>query len=146
MRVFDFVGVMEAVGEIRETLVAPCSTAISKDQQNLSSEASLKEKRIEKEQIQEVIRKEVADSEDEAEEDEEMLFDAPDAVASPPQSSLEEHSRGAKGYDEFPEAKMSEEMVGMIIIDNFSQVLSPIIKRDFVQGTSHVPKLHTPTT
>jgi hypothetical protein len=108
MRVFDFVGVAEAVKELKNEL---CSKPADPKPQGDSST---------KDQ-----RKEVADSEDE--EDEEMLFDSPEPVRAATGEDV-------KGIEPLP--LDGAEKIGMIIIDNITQVVNPLLKNNYVQGTS----------
>jgi hypothetical protein len=114
LRVFDFVGVVEAVDELSDALRVD------------SKEASGESKGIEEVSPPKLVelakpRTEVADSD---EDDEDMLFESPPAaveeetLANPP-SSL---------------PSQTLEKIGMIIIDNISQVVNPILKTNYVRG------------
>lgn len=116
LRVFDFVGVMEAVNELSEELRAEASN-VGSERLKVSEEMP---------QIrpteQSKPRTEVADSEEE--EDEDMLFDSPSPAA--------EVDASVKP----PEVRTSSslEKIGMIVIDNISQVINPILKSNYVRG------------
>ena len=101
MRVFDFVGVSEAINELRDDF----SVAASND--NVSPEREL--------EVQQ--RNHVADSEGE-DGDDEMLFD-------------QEKPDNGVGM-ELTSRKAGE--IGLIIIDNITHTLNPILKSNYVQG------------
>jgi hypothetical protein len=115
LRAFDFVGVVEAVDELSEEL-----RSISKGEYGEMKETEKvpPPKRVEPAKP----RTEVADSDEE--EDEDMLFESPPAaveeetLANPPSS--------------LPSQIL--ENIGMIIIDNISQVVNPILKTNYVRG------------
>jgi hypothetical protein len=121
MRVFDLVGVIEAVGEIREDLEVKKKSDVVPPRKT-----------------------EIADSEDEDEDDsdDEMLLNTePTAIAhstSPllPESAAEtlpplQHA----GVSEAPPST-GEAQISFILIDNLAQVINPLLKKDYIQSTS----------
>jgi hypothetical protein len=104
MRVFDFVGMSEAVNEVRADLEA-----------SKSHEDTLVEP-----QPVEPIRQEIPDSEDE---DDDMLLDweptqqpkEGDAILKPPSNE-------------------SDDKMGLLLIDNIYHVVNPLLKGNYVQG------------
>ncbi|KAL6704108.1 hypothetical protein ACN47E_008771 [Coniothyrium glycines] len=145
MRVFDFVGVREAVGEIRDELEDRTGTAPTR-------EVTVSEPEVAKE-IQTVVtppkRTMVADSEDEGEDDddddEDMLFDLqpiPDEPIPAPQLHASEppHPSTAQpippAMDNSDDGSSTHGKVKFILIDNLAHVLSPMLKKDYVSTTA----------
>ncbi|KAI4628785.1 hypothetical protein J4E83_003338 [Alternaria metachromatica] len=136
MRVFDFVGVREAIGEIRDGIekkkdVERASSTEEKKATLAIEETAQEEPSVEKVRVK---RTYVADSEDE-EDDEEMLFDSdvPDTVAQPVQNP-------EPIQIESPEDTNAEIVPGptkTVVIDNLAQVLNPLLKKDYIQGIYH---------
>ncbi|KAH7382222.1 hypothetical protein BKA66DRAFT_570517 [Pyrenochaeta sp. MPI-SDFR-AT-0127] len=143
MRVFDFVGVSEAVSEIRDVLEG--RIAVEAKQESIPTEA-------EKPPAVEIPprRTFVADSEDE--EDDEMLFDSEATVPEPepepecapapaleeprlelPQKTTSEHHLEEQGPGH---GKEGSGKVKFILIDNLAQVLNPLLKRDYIQANA----------
>lgn len=118
MRVFDFVGVKEAVGEVRDGLEGRRTVP---NKVEIISEPLKQEKRP----PTPPKRTFVADSEDEDEE--EMLFD--EAFVTEDIPILEEPEADKSNNEEEPQSK-----VKFILIDNLAQVLNPLLKKDYVQG------------
>jgi hypothetical protein len=121
LRVFDFVGVMEAVDELSEELRSKTSEAGSGGFGVAEKLPQSKAPRPESEP-----RTEVADSDEEDEED--MLFETPSPVTGEPEDVQQ------------PKAAHSTpiEKIGMIVVDNISQVANPILKINYVRG-NHAP-------
>jgi hypothetical protein len=157
MRVFDFVGVREAIAEIREDLEGR-KVGVSKKEAGQETVRSPRRRtpervRSPKRPTPEPLTPEplpkrtvVADSEDE--DDDEMLFDtasplktekAAPAVQEPqPNQKLQ-----ASTIDTTPESIPQQEeppgKVTFILIDNLAQVLDPLFKKDYIQGPSPSP-------
>jgi len=112
LRVFDFVGVVEAVNELTEELEAYSTEAVLQ----LPSEVLQSKNLPDPEQ-----RREIADSD---EDEEDMLFDAP--------SPVRDRTHSEKQADDL--LSQSREKIGMIIVDNISQVVNPILKTNYVRG------------
>jgi hypothetical protein len=129
MRVFDFVGVREAVGEVRDGLEGK-----EKKEEEVRAEA------VAETSVTEPLPKRtvVADSEDEDEDDdEEMLFETstslnPDQAVQAPSTTPQPQTEPTKPNEEEEEPPGK---VKFILIDNLAQVLSPILKKDYIQGT-----------
>lgn len=128
MRVFDFVGVREAIGEIRDELegrkiTTPVKRRIS----------TLKRPTPEPFMPKKEKRTVVADSEDEDEE--EMLFDSTDTIndeapaVRPIPSNPPTPAKASPLQPDPPSGKIK-----LILLDNLTQVLSPLLKKDSIQG------------
>ena len=127
MRVFDFDGVVEAIGEVREELEkvvreptgSPCPHP-----------AFSPEKRW--------PREEVADSEDEDggldNEKEDMLY----GDASKPEVPQTAPGTSRPGIESKEVAENEGGKISIIVIDNLTQVLNPLLKSNYVQGP-HIP-------
>lgn len=143
MRVFDFTGVAEALGEINNGLEqnaqhpSEARINVSQREQNPEDAPENPPRAIQ-------ARLEIADSEDE---DDEMLFtttedESPEHESIVPAQAAEarptERSKPLNGIDELQVRAQEREprppKVGMIIIDNIAQVLSPTMKSNFVRG------------
>lgn len=146
MRVFDFVGVREAIGEIRDDLEGKRS-ANRKRQTAEGKPEAVKRLLTPKRPTPEPLTPEplpkrtvVADSEDEDDE-EEMLFDTVELVEEvlpvPPIPSLqpEADTAEAREVQEFQDEETSSK-VRFILIDNLAQALNPLLKKDYIQGSS----------
>ncbi|KAF1919145.1 hypothetical protein BDU57DRAFT_132197 [Ampelomyces quisqualis] len=132
MRVFDFVGVREAIGEIRDELEG--RMVVEPEQKSISTPKLSTSEPFKPEQ--ELKRTVVADSEDE-DDDEEMLLDATEALSeetpavrnvSPPQTTPTKTPP--------PQQNPSCNKLKFVLIDNLTQVLTPLLKKDSIQGTS----------
>ena len=136
MRVFDFEGVKEAICEIRDGL--DNSTALPGNGE-MTEDAFVEE--VLPAAVIPPARIFVADSEDEDDsEDEEMLFDT-EANRGDPESVIQEPSSSEKGkpkssqQDQLPNHENSNHgTLKLILIDNLAQAISPLLKKDFVQG------------
>lgn len=141
MRVFDFVGVGEAVGEIRDGIegkkVADLIPGTEEKEEDARKEKAGKDELpIEKVPTK---RTYVADSEDE-EDDEEMLFDSEAAIIAAAQPVQDAEPAQAQYPEpmETPETTHVEAERGQIkfiLIDNLAQVFNPLLKKDYIQGT-----------
>ncbi|KAF1934787.1 hypothetical protein EJ02DRAFT_471640 [Clathrospora elynae] len=138
MRVFDFVGVTEAVGEIRDEL---------EGQRAVNHEKEEWKESVVVEQGWPATplpprRTVVADSEDE-DEDDEMLFDAEATITTPappvqepePAPTQRPHPKSEKQYQEI----QTSGKVKFILIDTLAQVLNPLLKKDYIQGQPPSP-------
>lgn len=137
MRVFDFVGVREAIGEIRDGIekkkdVERASNNEEKKANSVMDEAAKNEPLIEKAPVK---RTYVADSEDE-EDDEEMLFDSDvtDTTAAQPVQNPEPIRIDSS---ETTYAEIERGPIKIVLIDNLAQVLNPLLKKDYIQGIYH---------
>jgi len=108
MRVFDFVGVSEAVDELRTDLQAPPH-----------HESPPKEK-----QRLETTRVEIPDSEEE--DDDDMLFDWE------PTQPLKSSRREDRSPSDDSNGKL-----GLLLVDNIAHVVNPLLKSNYVQGKHH---------
>lgn len=148
LRVFDFVGMREAVGELRDGLEGRevsdgGGRAIGKER-----EASTAGKGgAEKELPLQVERTEVADSEDEDEDledgDDEMLFDttALGSVADPVQMLPSNPTADVGTPNSGPEEQdttnpVSQLPLKTILIDNLAHVLTPLLKQDAISANT----------
>jgi hypothetical protein len=174
MRVFDFVGVREAIAEIREDLegrkMAKRTKEEAKQERKRSPmhhtpEPATSPKRPTPEPFTpEPLPKRtvVADSEDEDEEDDEMLFDTSTPPKEPtpsvqdpqPDQNLQPSTISTTTTEshlhqqDSPPAKVT-----FILIDNLASVLTPLLKKDhpqatalasmFLQTLSHLTRTHT---
>ena len=136
MRVFDFVGVIEAIGEIRDELERPQAAPAESSPMPSSPPPMPREPGMRR-----TVSK-IGDSEDEDEED--MLFDS---AAEAPEPPLSPHVEPVtETVSEAPPERISSEesgpstgKTGMIIIGNITHVLSPLMKTDYVQGPPRFP-------
>jgi hypothetical protein len=109
MRVFDFVGMSEAVNELRAELEAPPP----------GDDHAAELQRTD-------MRREIPDSEDESDDDD-MLFE----------SEIVQHSKKTENEDE-PLSNEGAERLGLILVDNITHVMNPILKSNYVQGRYHL--------
>lgn len=146
MRVFDFVGVREAIGEIRDALEGRgIASASSRTQENKGKEQHVVHEK--KEPAVEIPpqpprRTVVADSEDEDEEEDEMLFEAEvPAPAVQEQDDVVQHSEA----ETMKQQNQNQKDIGdnndvnrmkFILIDNLASVINPLLKKDYIQGQS----------
>jgi hypothetical protein len=153
MRVFDFVGVREAIGEIKDDLEDRKVFNRNKDETRQAYANSPKRPTPEPLTPEPLPKRTVvADSEDE-DEDEEMLFD----TSAPAQESVHSATQNAQpdqhiqttttetNPDTKPEQEETTNKVTFILIDNLAQVLNPLLKKDYVQGPSSFPPLLHPS-
>jgi hypothetical protein len=132
MRVFDYVGVKEAVGEISDGIekkksVEPAPNTEESTKPPPVAEAVRDEPPIEKTPTK---RTYVADSEDE-EDDEEMLFDF-DVTANTAVQPVQEPDPMKIEAPETTQAEAGH--IKILLIDNLAQVLNPLLKKDLIQG------------
>ena len=130
MRVFDFDGVVEAIGEIREELGEVVREPAGSRCPHPTFSA---EKRR--------PREEVADSEDEDggldNEEEDMLYGG---VSKPevPQMAPGTSRPGIEDSESKEVAENEGGKISIVVIDNLTQVLNPLLKSNYVQGP-HIP-------
>jgi len=143
MRVFDFVGVREAIGEIRDDLEG--RKVSNRKKADAKAEPVAKAKSLTPEAPPVPKRTVVADSEDE-DDDDEMLFDtsAPTTDPAPAvQQPIVDQQRKTtitpKEAEPEPDASKenSSGKVKFVLIDNLAQVINPLLKKDYIQGTFH---------
>jgi hypothetical protein len=154
MRVFDFVGVREAIGEIRDDLEGRKVVNRKKDEARPVYANSPKRPTPEP-LTPELVPKRtvVADSEDE-DDDEEMLFDtsasAQETVPSAIQDAQPDQHIQTTTLETNPDTKPEREetikKVTFILIDNLAQVLNPLLKKDYIQSPSPIPPLLCPSS
>jgi len=137
MRVFDFVGVREAIGEIRDGIEKKKDAERASNAEEKKATLPIEEPAQEEPPVEKVPVKRtyVADSEDE-EDDEEMLFDSDvtDTTAAQPVQNPEPTRIEAS---ETINAEIVPGPMKIILIDNLAQVLNPFLKKDYVQGIYH---------
>jgi hypothetical protein len=148
MRVFDFVGMREAIGEIQDGLEGR-KVVVREELEEKKEPASNPQPSTPKRPTPEPLTPEappkrtaVADSEDEDDE-EEMLFDtaaassklAPAAQEPQPNVQLQTTTLDTNVEDSL-QGGVPPSKVKFILIDNLAQVLTPLLKKDYVQGQS----------
>jgi hypothetical protein len=150
MRVFDFVGVREAIGEIRDDLEgrrANRKKPEAEEKPMVATRPSTPKRPTPEPLTPEPLPKRtvVADSEDEDEE-EEMLFDTAvpaEALQPLPPPNLSPQRKVAPAEPlKIQEPHTLQELqdedspskVRFILIDNLAQVLNPLLKKDHIQG------------
>jgi hypothetical protein len=148
MRVFDFVGVREAIAEIRDDLEGRkvgVRSPKSRTPERLKSPKRPTPEPLTPEPLPK--RTVVADSEDE-DDDDEMLFDAasppkPEKAAPAVQEPSPNQQLQASAIETMSESIPQQEeppgKVTFILIDNLAHVLNPSLKKDYVQGPSLSP-------
>lgn len=140
MRVFDFVGVREAIGEIRDDLEGKQSSKPPREEARDGSTTVPKPSTPEPQPAPK--RTVVADSEDE-DEDEEMLFDtsasppkqAP-AIPQPPADSAHLTKPTPSATEPNPEEGENPAKLKFILIDNLAQVINPLLKKDYIAANA----------
>ncbi|KAK5296673.1 hypothetical protein LTR16_000294 [Cryomyces antarcticus] len=108
MRVFDFVGLVEAVGEVREELES--ESAVHEAERGLHG------------RDHDATRPTVADGQDA----EEML------MGDEPPTGPRDEAAGQQQQEQ--QTTTHQERYGMIIVDNITQVAAPIVKSNYIQG------------
>lgn len=136
MRAFDLEGVVEAVEEVREGLQGRTKAASAEEDtaQAKNPAPSTGQSGDRAGKRARIMRMEsgIADSEDE-EEEEYMLFGGTATVIAGPAEPIPEAiERGA--HTEQVEAEKADRSVGMIIIDDITRVVSPLMKSNYVKG------------
>jgi hypothetical protein len=157
MRVFDVLGVVEAVEEIRDGLQNREEGGGEDVKGKKEEDGGVGEEEMGNGSERRGGRRVVADSEDEDEDGEEMLFDGPEAPTESSQprqkddveigtaQQLEAEREASEQTDTDTTATRprpttsskttpSEEKVSFILIDNLAHVVSPLLQKDQDQG------------
>lgn len=138
MRVFDLVGIKEAVGEIKDGLEGVNQTS-GKPDDGERKEVISEDKAVVKDKLAE--KKMVADSEDE-EDDEEMLFEhSQEPVQKHEENKSQQPSETLQLVPEEPPksektSTTTPDRVEAILIDQLAHVLTPLLRKDYVHGKS----------
>jgi hypothetical protein len=142
MRVFDFVGVKEAIGEIRDDLEGRKATKSMKEDGRPETKTNANPPPPEPGQEPRPVLKRtvVQDSEDE-DDGEEMLFDTSTPSRPAPESKLPVPN-AAPVPD--PPTPQQADLQGptplnkpsFTLIDNLTQVLTPLLKKDYIQANA----------
>ncbi|OJD32063.1 dna repair protein rad51 [Diplodia corticola] len=134
MRVFDFLGMIEAVSEVRETLENQRHHQESRQENPLQEPARPKEQVPAKDQETrkpQRIRSTIPDSEDESEDDDDaMLLDQDEEPTE--DERTEEMPEDGNGRKEEAE----DGRVGMIVVDNITHAVSPMMKTNYAQASA----------
>ncbi|KAF2628114.1 hypothetical protein BU25DRAFT_490755 [Macroventuria anomochaeta] len=141
MRVFDFVGAREAVGELRDGLEGRAIKSENHGAQEgrlNAEEVNIPAEMITKENQSPPPKKtEIADSEDEASDisasDDEMLFDTAAPPATAPTPAL---LPLAQPEQRDPPKAQPQPKLKLILIDNLSHILTPLLKRDAIRSNT----------
>lgn len=138
MRVFDFEGVREAAEEVSGGLARVQEDEVETNNafDGAGGEEEAKKNAVQDEPLktEKAKRTYVPDSEDEDEDEDEMLFETENITAT---AALAQTI--APVTDPEPTPKLLEQDRGAIkfvLIDNLAHVISPLLKKDFIQGTS----------
>jgi hypothetical protein len=145
MRVFDLVGVREAVGEIREGLEAEGKVGAGEDNVGSREMVDVEEGKAEEaEKVKEAVpmkKTEIADSEDEEEEDDEdededeMLLNTESASfarsIAPPIAPILNPDLARIPVEE---RTAGDGRMAFIFIDNLAHVINPLLKKDYIQS------------
>jgi hypothetical protein len=150
MRVFDFVGVKEAIGEIRDDLEGRKAPKSKKEHGRPETKTNASPPPPEPEEELQPVQKRtvVQDSEDEAD-DEEMLFDTSTPPRPAPESKLPVPNAAPVPDPPTPrqpdlQRPQSPDKPSLILIDNLTQVLTPLLKKDYIHANALAsPFLHT---
>ncbi|KAH7082195.1 hypothetical protein FB567DRAFT_447358 [Paraphoma chrysanthemicola] len=140
MRVFDFVGVREAIGEIRDDLEGrkPARGKEEEAQQEPVAIPQPPEPVVDPEPQPVPKRTVVQDSEDEDEDDdEEMLFNTstpPAPEPLPPAQNTAPTPSPPHQPQPNPPDSSTPNKPSFILIDNLTQVLTPLLKKDSIQA------------
>lgn len=139
LRVFDFVGVREAIEELREGLEGMAGG-------DVRGTATAGGDGVEEVPLLQVRRTEVADSEDEEEdletEDEEMLFDSPAQGADPVRHPSSDPTANAGttilagSSEQATDNSAPQPPLKTILIDNLAHVLTPLLKQDIISANT----------
>lgn len=130
MRVFDFVGVREAIEELKDDIAG----------QNVAEPTLANEKMKEALPVEKVKMKRtyVADSEDE-EDDEVMLFDSETIVTVAAQPAKDQEGAEARllepvGTLGITHAEAKRGYIKFMLVDSFAHVFNPLLKTDYIRG------------
>lgn len=137
MRVFDLVGIGEAVGEIRANLEGKTKNDEGR-KEGVEQDVGQEEKSMERRA--ETKRTEIADSEDEDED--EMLLDAAESQTSaPPVHAPQQQIPVADipealdvGSAEHDEREGEQTKIRFILIDNLAHVVTPLLKKEYIRS------------
>ena len=137
MRVFDFVGVREAIGEIRDGIEKKKDVELASSTEEKKATLPIEEPAQEEPPVEKVPVKRtyVADSEDE-EDDEEMLFDS-DVTGTTAAQLVQNPEPIRIESSETTYAEIEPGPIKIVLIDNLAQVLNPLLKKDYIQGIYH---------
>ncbi|CAE7013009.1 hypothetical protein P3342_003701 [Pyrenophora teres f. teres] len=138
MRVFDFEGVKEAVCEIEAGLERVEDEEVQRKNvvNPIGGEGGKTTRPEEKEsvKVEKPKRTYVADSEDEEDyEEDEMLFDTETTATTtpaPPVQTATSNITPSKPSDQ------QRSTIKFILIDNFAQVINPLLKKDYIQANA----------
>ncbi|KAL0256854.1 hypothetical protein SLS55_007663 [Diplodia seriata] len=142
MRVFDFLGMIEAISEVREIL--EIQQHGQKGQKNNQShrptgvEDQVPANEQESGRGLQRVRSTIPDSDDEMEEDEDedvMLLEK--EVKPPEDERTERRAEQVQEEDNKMEEEVEEGRVGMIVVDNITHAVSPMVKTNYAQGMPH---------
>ncbi|KAI9720838.1 MAG: hypothetical protein M1812_002677 [Candelaria pacifica] len=141
MRILDFVGLVDAVKEIRDMLEGKSGNSKegdveSQDEEGVKETEKDTEKKTEKEneEVESLLQRGGGDEEIADSEDEDAVDDDDDAeiVDTTTADSSTVTSRG--GLEEKVGNGIEKEDIGLIIIDDITNVLSPIMARNQTEG------------
>lgn len=137
MRVFDVVGVMEAISEISGELEG----RTQKLNAGLEDEVAGVSVETEPDRPQRTVIADSEDEEDEEEDEEEMLFDTYETSVAKPKPTSVTQPDPAPGLHQDPELKLPgtadghpTSKISFVLVDNLAHVLSSLLKKDYVQG------------
>ncbi|KAF2634855.1 Pal1-domain-containing protein [Massarina eburnea CBS 473.64] len=135
MRVFDLVGVMEAVGEVRDALEGRMGPVVLEEKKEMPDGVG-SEKRDEVEASRTLARKtEIADSEDE---EDEILFESETETATTYQTQLDNPTATVQVLEpdlmKMEGISETEGKVTFILIDNLAHVVNPLLKKDYAHS------------
>lgn len=139
MRVFDALGMVEAVSEIRENLESQ-QRGLERKEETHTKPAPARAEPQQQPQRQESnrklhrIRSTIPDSDDEEDGDDVMLFDD---IPEPLEEEVNQEVPivDAQRAEDITRSSEDNGRVGMIIVDNITHVVSPMMKTNYVQGT-----------
>lgn len=134
MRVFDLIGIMEAVGEISDEL-EQCETPLPVPATATSGE---EEAHREHDARAAPTRTAVQDSEDE--DDDELLLDSEPAYMAASVAPSTSDVVPEPGISELKPSDQTatQDKVSFLLIDNAAQVINPVLKQDYIQCTTPV--------
>lgn len=137
MRVFDLVGVMEAVGEIREGLDGKTTTTEAVRRPELEGRRGDDQTVVEPVPAsppQRSRERVIADSEDE---DEDMLSEEEQdfvQTSSRDGQSKDAETQAEESYKPVQETGQDDGKITFILIDNLAHVINPLLKKDYTHS------------
>lgn len=136
MRVFDFLGMIEAISEVRERLEIQRHERERKENNLLhptSVEPIVLAQERESGRKLKRIRSTIPDSDDEMEDEDDdiMLVDE--------EARLSESAKQQESDVQEMEGEAEDGRVGMIVVDNITHAVSPMMKTNYAQGTLRNP-------